>query len=101
MDAVPPEAKELSATSSWGEAIPHDVQSLLLDTLARAAACAAHGAQRRRTRNWHLSFESCTARVTYATLWLCARDCAALRTLPLDACTHVTGAGMVAALHCG
>ena len=115
MDAVEPFAQQLAAASSWdGHAHPDDVAlvlSLLLPLLpldARACAacvCRAWRAAAAAPALWtELSFERCAARVTDAVLAsVCARAGAALRTLRLDsdACTRVTGAGMVAALRGG
>ena len=93
---------------------PHklaEVLSLLLpvvplDARARAACvCRAWRAATSHPALWEeLDFEHCAVHVTNATLAsLCARAGDALRTLrlELDACTHITSAGMLAALHNG
>ena len=115
MDAVRPDAQELSAASRWsGHASPHELAealSLILPLLpldARARAACVCRAWRTATSNpllWEeLRFAHCAAHVRDATLArLCARAGTALRTLDLDAdaCTHITAAGVLAALRGG
>ena len=112
MDAVLPEAQELSAALRWGgHASPHELAQVLslllpllpLDDRARAACvCRAWRAAAAHPALWkELSFERCAADVDDTTLAaLCARGGAALRTLSVDAgaCERVTGAGIMAAL---
>ena len=115
MDAVRPGAQELSAASRWsGHTSPHELAealSLILPLLpldARARAACVCRAWRTATSNpllWEeLRFAHCAAHVRDATLArLCARAGTALRTLDLDAdaCTHITAAGVLAALRGG
>ena len=116
MDAALSDMQELSDTSCWGGHLsPHklaEVLSLLLpvmplDARARAACvCRAWRAATSHPALWEeLDFEHCAVHVTNATplASLCTRAGDALRTLrlELDACTHITSAGTLAALHNG
>ena len=115
MDGKLASEQELRAACLWtGQASPNEaaeVLSLLLPLLplearARAACvCRAWRTAAAHPEVWEeLSFKRCTARVNDATLAsLCERAGVALRTLYLDedACTRISGDGVLAALRGG
>jgi len=110
MDAAAPQLRELDAVG--GNNMPHEAALAVLmlwlppELRARAACvCRSWCTAAAHSSPWaELSFERSVMRLTDATLAaLCLRAGAALRTLRLDAdaCTLITGAGLVAALRDG